>query len=119
MLAAERYASDVIDFRSQLIRLIGENPDALHVSAQSEFTGGTIVKQLRELGYGGPIYSEIVAIGPTALVIAGDAATGMKAIVADLDPNNAKGQEVLRNFDAEYRYNNDLTWYLVPGIGLR
>ena len=111
VLAEERYASDVTDFRSQLTKLIGENPDALHISAQSEFTGGTIVKQVRELGYDGPIYSEIVPVGPTALEIAGDAATGMKAIIADLDPSNVKAQEVLRDFDAKYGYVI-LPWYL-------
>ena len=47
--AAESYASDVTDFRSQLTKLTESNPDAIHVAAQSEFTGGTIVKQLREL----------------------------------------------------------------------
>jgi branched-chain amino acid transport system substrate-binding protein len=111
VLAEERYASDVTDFRSQLTKLIGENPDALHISAQSEFTGGTIVKQVRELGYDGPIYSEIVPVGPTALEIAGDAATGVKAIIADLDPSNVKAQEVLRDFDAKYGYVI-LPWYL-------
>ena len=50
----ERYASDVTDFRSQITKLIGANPDAIHMAAQSEFSGGTIVKQIRELGYDGP-----------------------------------------------------------------
>ena len=69
--AEERYASDITDFRTQLTKLINANPDALHIAAQSEFTGGTIIKQLRELGYDGPIYSEIVPVGATALEIAG------------------------------------------------
>ena len=54
VVAEERYASDVTDFRTQLTKLIGENPDAIHIAAQAEFSGGTIVKQLRELGYDGP-----------------------------------------------------------------
>ena len=111
LAAEERYASDVTDFRSQLTKLMGANPDAIHVSAQSEFTGGTIVKQLAELGYEGPIYAEIVAIGPTALEIAGDAAAGMKAIIAELDPANAKGQDLLRNFNTRYGYTI-FPWYM-------
>ena len=111
VVAEERYASDVTDFRTQLTKLTGENPDALHVSAQSEFTGGTIIKQVRELGWEGPIYAEIVAIGPTALEIAGDAATGTKAIVADLDPSNTLGQEVVANFEERYDYVV-FPWYL-------
>ena len=111
IVAEERYASDVTDFRSQLTKLLNANPDGLHVAAQSEFTGGTIVKQARELGYGGPIYSDIVPIGTTALEIAGDAATGMKAITADLDPANSKAQEVIANFRTKYDYVT-LPWYL-------
>ena len=111
VVGEERYASDVTDFRSQLTKLLNANPDGLHVAAQSEFTGGTIVKQARELGYEGPIYSDIVPIGTTALEIAGDAATGMKAITADLDPANSKAQEVISNFRARYDYVT-LPWYL-------
>ena len=111
VVAEERYASDVTDFRTQLTKLLSAAPDALHLAAQSEFTGGTIVKQLRELGYEGPIYSEVVPIGTTALEIAGDAATGMKAVTTDIDPDNAKGQEVIANFRERYEYVT-LPWYL-------
>ena len=111
VVGEERYASDVTDFRTQLTKLLSAEPDALHVAAQSEFTGGTIVKQVRELGYEGPIYSEIVVIGTTALEIAGDAATGMKAISAELDPANNIAQDVLANFRAKYEYVT-LPWYL-------
>ena len=111
VVGEERYASDITDFRTQLTKLMGANPDAIHIASQSEFTGGTIIKQLDELGYDGPIYSEIVPVGTTALEIAGDAATGLKAIIADIDPKNAKGQEVLANFRERYDYLT-LPWYL-------
>ncbi|MYE46376.1 MAG: ABC transporter substrate-binding protein [Chloroflexi bacterium] len=111
VVGAERYASDATDFRTQLTKLFNENPDALHVAAQSEFTGGTILKQARELGYEGPIYSDIVPVGTTAIEIAGEAATGVKAVIADLDPDNTKGQEVLTNFRGRYGYVT-LAWYL-------
>ena len=112
IVAEEHYASDVTDFRTQLTKIINEEPDALHVSAQSEFTGGTIIKQVRELGWDGPIYAEIVAVGPTAQEIAGDAITGTKGIAtAGLDPNNAKAMEVLANFQERYEYVV-FPWYL-------
>ena len=111
VVAEERYSSDVTDFRSQLTKLFGANPDALHVAAQAEFAGGTIVKQARELGFDGPIYSDVVVAGATALEIAGDAATGVIAVIADLDPVNNKAQEVLKNFKAKYDYVT-LRWYI-------
>ncbi len=111
VVASENYSSDVTDFRTQLSKLTGAEPDAIHIAAQGEFSGGTIVKQLRELGYDGPIYSEIVVVGATALEIAGDAATGLKAITAELDPANPKSAEVLSNFKSRYDYIS-LPWYM-------
>ena len=111
IVAEERYASDVTDFRSQLEKLLAANPDALHLAPQSEFAAGTIIKQARELGYQGPIYAETISVGTTALEIAGDAATGMKAITADLDPDNEKAQEVLADFRERYNYVT-LPWHL-------
>ena len=111
VVAEERYASDVTDFRSQLGKLFAANPDALHLAPQSEFAAGAIIKQAREMGYEGPIYAETVSVGMTALEIAGDAATGMKAITADLDPDNEKAQEVLADFRERYDYVT-LPWHL-------
>ena len=111
VVAVERYPSDTTDFRTQLTKLIEANPDALHVAAQSEFTGGTVIKQARKLGYDGPIYGEDVAVGTTALEIAGDAATGVKAIILDIDPANERGLDVLERFRANYGYVT-LSWYL-------
>ena len=111
VVGSENYSSDVTDFRTQLAKLTGAEPDAIHIAAQSEFSGGTIVKQLAELGYDGPIYSEIVVVGTTALDIAGDAATGLKAITAELNPANPKSSEVLTNFKSRYDYIS-LPWYV-------
>ena len=111
VVAAERYGSDVVDFRSQLTKLLHADPDALHIASQSEFSAGIIIKQARELGYEGPIYAETISVGTTALEVAGDAATGMEAITADLDPDNKKAQEVLANFRERYDYVT-LPWHL-------
>ncbi len=111
VVASERYATDVTDFRTQLTKIFSADPDALHIAPQSEFSAGAIIKQARELGYEGPIYGETVSVGTTAQDIAGDAATGMKAITAAPDPTNAKSQEVLANFRARYEYIT-LPWHL-------
>ena len=111
VVAAEAYGSEETDFRTALTRIIGENPDAIHVSSQSEFTGGTIQKQLRELGYEGPVYGEIVAVGATALDVAGDAASGTIGIVAELDVNNPIAANFLERFRARYAFTT-LQWYM-------
>ena len=111
VVAEERYASDATDFRSQLTKLLDATPDALHVAAQSEFTGGTIVKQARELGFNGPIYGESVVTGTTALEIAGDAATGVKGVIPSPDLTTNRGKEFLSNFRTRYGYIT-LAWFL-------
>ena len=111
VLLEESFATDITDFRSQLTKLIAAGPDALLFAAQAEFSGGTLVKQVRELGYDGPIYGDVVVAGTTALEVAGDAATGVKAIITDLDPNNTTATQVVNNFRAKYDYVT-LPWYL-------
>ncbi|MDE2778431.1 MAG: ABC transporter substrate-binding protein [Chloroflexota bacterium] len=111
VVATEKYASDVTDFRTQLTKLLGENPDAVLLAAQSEFTGGTIIKQSRELGYTGPFYTEVVPTGTTALEIAGDSASGVKAIIPSPDLETQKGKEFLANFRTRYGYVT-LPWFI-------
>ena len=111
VIASERYQSDTLDFRSVLAGLLADDPDAIHIAPQSEFSAGTLIRQVREIGYEGAIYGETISVGTTSLQIADEAATGMKAITADLDPNNKKAQTVLADFRARYSYVT-LPWHL-------
>ena len=111
VVASESYTSDITDFRSQLTKLIASNPDAVYLAAQTEFSAGTIMKQLRELGYEGPIYSETVATGPESLQIAGEAATGMKAIIPNPELDTRAGMDFLANFEARYGRVATIPWF--------
>ena len=111
VVAAEAYSTDVIEFRSQITKLINEDPDAILLTAQGEVSGGTVVKQARELGYEGQIYSEVVPTQPDALSIAGDAATGLKAVVPDEDLATDTGRNFLSNFEARFGYVAPLPWF--------
>ena len=111
IVAEERYASEETDYRAAITRILGKNPDGIHIAAQAEFAGGTILKQLQELGWDGPTYGEIVVIGATALDVAGDAATGVKGIVPALDPGNTKASGFLDRFRERYDYTT-LEWYM-------
>ena len=111
VVAAEIFSSEIIDFRSQLTKLFAENPDALLLGAQSEASGGTAVKQARELGYEGPIYSEIVPTGTNALTIAGEAATGLKAVVPNPDLTTANGKALLEKYRQLYGVVAPWPWF--------
>ncbi len=111
VVGSEGYVSDATDFRAQLTKLRDARPDALHLSAQSEFSGGTVIKQARELGFTEPIYTETVGSGATALEIAGEAATGMKAIIPSPDLSTDLGREFLERFRERYGHIT-LPWYI-------
>ncbi len=111
VVASERYLSDVIDFRNSLTRLLAENPGALLLAAQGEASSGTILKQARELGYEGPIYSEVVPTAPEALSIAGEAATGMRAVVPNPDLSTDIGMKFLDNYKARYDGTAPWPWF--------
>ena len=111
VVASESYSTDVTDFRSQLTKLIASQPDGIYLAAQQEFSAGTIMKQLRELGYEGPIYSETVATGPEALSIAGEAATGMKAIIPNPELSTPAGVAFLENFEKRYGTVAAIPWF--------
>ena len=113
VVAAESYSSDVFDFRTLLTKLLNEDPDAVLLGAQSELSGGTVVKQARELGYDGPIYSEVVPTGSNALTIAGDAATGLRAVVPNPDLNTSVGKELLEKYRS--RYGDVAPWPWLQG----
>jgi branched-chain amino acid transport system substrate-binding protein len=111
VVAEENYASEVTDFRSQLTKLINAEPDAIFLAAQGEFSGGTIIKQLRDLGFEGPIYSEVIPTQPEALEIAGDAATGLKSIVPNPDLQTQAGKDFLTNYEARFGTVPSLPWF--------
>ncbi len=111
VVAAESYSTDVLDFRTQLTKLFAESPDALLIGSQGEVSGGTIVKQARELGYEGPIYSEVVPTGTNALSIAGEAATGMKAVVPNPDLDTAVGKDFLVKYRERFDVPAAWPWF--------
>ena len=112
VIASENYSSDALDFRTQLTKLINAKPDAILLSAQGEVSGGTIIKQARELQYLGPIYSEIVPTAPDALSIAADAATGLKAIVPNPNLNTSAGRDFLEAYKERFGVVAPLPWFM-------
>ncbi len=109
--AEESYPSEQTDFRTLLTKIKNENPDAVMISPQSEASAGTIVKQLRELGYDGPLYADVVTTGPGALSISGAAATGLKAVVPNPDLTTTAGKELLENYRARFGVVAPWPWF--------
>jgi len=95
----ELYGPKVTDFRSEITKVTRGNPPAIMLFSGGEPDSGTIIKQMKELGYGGQIISDDAAVTAGALKIAGDAAQGMIASVSPyVRPDNQKGTAVLEKY---------------------
>ena len=111
VIGEERYSSDATDFRSHIAKLIALGPQAMYIAAQSEFSGGTVIKQIRELGYEGELYANVVSYGTTALEIAGSSADSLRSVTATITDDNELAQSVLTSFRTRYGYIT-LPWHL-------
>lgn len=99
VVGAEAYLPGATDFRAQLTRLAGEQPDVLYFLSYSEWA--TIEKQARELG----MTCDFAGATPTedvkALKIVGKTAEGTIYTRASFDPN--AGDPVLEQFQRRYK----------------
>ncbi len=103
VVANENFAPETSDFRSMLTKIKEENPEIILINPQTEIAGGTIVKQIKELGITVPLYGTIAMAGSKALEIAGTNAEGMLLVDAPgLSPNNPKAVKFLENYKAKY-----------------
>ncbi len=100
VIATERTRVDENDFRPTISKILPQNPDAVLTVSQGEEPCGAFVRQLRELGYAGPLYSDFACVGTAVQEIAGDALTG--AIGITLPSVIETNQKAIRFFD-KYR----------------
>ena len=76
ILGEETFARGNTDYSAQLTNLLGDDPDALIVSALAA-EGGLIVAQARELGFAGPIIGGNGLNSPSIIEQAGEASEGV------------------------------------------
>jgi len=112
IVSAERYDTEQLEFRTMVTKVLRSKPDAIYMAHQDEMQAGNIVKQLRELGWDGPTYCNDACVGTSALDIAGEAATGIVAIIPPfIQDTNTKGQDFLTDFRERYGYTT-LEYYM-------
>ncbi|MGB4571477.1 MAG: ABC transporter substrate-binding protein [Rectinemataceae bacterium] len=75
IVASEGYASGVTDFRAQLTKIVQSKPDCLYIPAYYNDVG-LIAKQVRELGYTGPLVGSDGWDSSELVKIAGDSVDG-------------------------------------------
>ena len=112
IVASERYDTEMLEFRTLITKVLQTKPDAIYMAHQDETQTGNILKQLKEQAYTGPLYCNDACIGTSALDIAGEAATGIIAVIPPfIRPGNNIGQKFLKKFREEYGYTT-LEYYM-------
>ncbi len=100
IVADEVFQKDSRDFKTEIAKAMQAKPELIWADPQIDVTGGIAVKQLRELGWEGPIYSNFATPAPGFLETAGSAAEG---IVFIADPEVAEGSSKWTNVLEKYR----------------
>lgn len=101
ILGHEIYAPDTRDYRSISSKIITLQPDAILVSPQGS-GAGTLMKQLRELGFEGDFYGNSVTHGSETLELAGDAADGLYFADVTNVEEDPRAQEFLKKYVERY-----------------
>jgi branched-chain amino acid transport system substrate-binding protein len=100
VIITEKYEQDAKDFRTQITKVKAENPDAFYIVPYGE--GGLLMKQIRELGFEGPIFASETVGTPEVVADAGSAAEGVIYATPKFDDTISKAQDVLGAYKEKY-----------------
>ncbi len=96
----EEFIPDTKDFRTTLLKVKREKPDAILILSQLGTTGAHFIKQARELGFDDPMFTTFTTVvNDNAKQIAGDAMNGVYFYDPAYDPEDIK----LLAFFAKYK----------------
>lgn len=97
------FQSGTRDFRSMLLKIKESNPDAIFLNPQTEISGGTILKQAREIGIQAQFFSHGTLEGEKTREIAGSAAENLIIFATpELDKQNKKASDFLLQYKKEF-----------------
>ena len=100
------------EFAEPLKIVLSRNPDGLYVGSALSVALGGIIKQARELGYEGRIYGEFYGKSLVhVFAVAGEAAAGMRGILADFAPGDEKEHEFVSKFRERYGDAPGFPWH--------
>jgi branched-chain amino acid transport system substrate-binding protein len=102
-VAKEFFERERVDFIPLLTRVLAQNIDAFELDGNSPQTAGLLVKQLRELGYKGPIIRTGGDATADLLKIAGKEATENVYVHQPINPESAAIQQYTKRFEDKYK----------------
>lgn len=106
VLSEEQFTQTGTNFRTQVTKLISDNPEAIYVFGYGK-SWTTAVKQLKEQGYKGKILANTIVWFPVFRNPLGRSADGIIFSMPNLDINS--NNPSIQNFASRYRakYNSD------------
>jgi branched-chain amino acid transport system substrate-binding protein len=102
-VAKEFFERERVDFVPLLTRVLAQNIDAFELDGTSPQTAGLLVKQLRELGFKGPIVRTGGDATADILKIAGNEAAENVYVHQPIDPESPAMQQYTKRFEAKYK----------------
>lgn len=102
-VAKEFFERERVDFIPLLTRVLAQNIDAFELDGNSPQTAGLLVKQLRELGYKGPIIRTGGDATADLLKIAGKEATENVYVHQPINPESPAIQQYTKRFEDKYK----------------
>ncbi|MFA6132840.1 MAG: penicillin-binding protein activator [Phycisphaerae bacterium] len=98
IVAEESYAEDATDFRTQITKIAGQNPEAVYLLGYKQM--GYILRQAKELGFKTQFLSTVTFEDPEILKLGGAATEGVIYSASKFSPDS--GDEVIRRFVNAY-----------------
>jgi branched-chain amino acid transport system substrate-binding protein len=103
----EEFATSATDFRTQLTKIKGENPDALFIDAQTPASADRVLKQIQDLNWKPHIIlSDVVPADVATMSQFKNLLSGAFAGEFGIDPSNAKFQHLSDVY--KQKFNIDL-----------
>jgi branched-chain amino acid transport system substrate-binding protein len=102
-VAKEFFERERVDFVPLLTRVLAQNIDVFELDGNSPQTAGLLVKQLRELGFRGPIIRTGGDATADILKIAGAAATENVYVHQPVDPSSPAMAGYIERFETRYK----------------
>lgn len=103
VVSDEDFAPEADDFRSMLTKIEDAGAEALFINPQTEISGGTIVKQAKEINVTSKLFASNVLSGSQSMEIAGEHIEGLVFIDGPgLSYGNTKAAAFLSEFRSKY-----------------
>lgn len=102
-VAKEFFERERVDFIPLLTRVLAQNIDAFELDGNSPQTAGLLVKQLRELGFKGPIIRTGGDATADLIKIAGVQATENVYVHQPIDTDSAAIKQYTKRFEDKYK----------------